>query len=212
VSHQNPSASRGKTAHDGSTPLGREDPVSAGPHARPHMSEPLPSKGSLVLQQLVERRSADLRCLSYRGFGGSGLMRRSCSLTNCRHRLCGFVPRLVSAVAEDCKIAEQVWGLVHKGQCKALDKGREGCKVLCMEPMQTTSTHRRETGRKEGLMASTFSTSTAVETEVREFAREFPTANVLRAVALCEAGTLTWAQVHEIFKDALAQGLTAVAS
>jgi hypothetical protein len=33
---------------------------------------------------------------------------------------------------------------------------------------------------------------------------------VRRAVALCEAGTLTWAQVEEIFRASLAQGLEAV--
>jgi hypothetical protein len=81
--------------------------------------------------------------------------------------------------------------------------------VLLMERMQTTTTHRRETGRKEGLMTSTASST---ESQVREFAREFPTPNVQRAVALCEAGTLTWAQVHEIFKRSLAQGLSSVAS
>jgi hypothetical protein len=80
-----------------------------------------------------------------------------------------------------------------------------------MEPMQSpTTTHRRETGRKEGLMASTTFTSTTVETECREFAREFPTPNVLRAIALCEAGTLRWEQIAEIFRASLATGLTEV--
>jgi hypothetical protein len=69
----------------------------------------------------------------------------------------------------------------------------------------TDTTNRSNAPRKEGLMASTF------ETEVREMAREFPTPNVRRAVALCEAGTLTWAQVHEILRVALAEGLAAVA-
>jgi hypothetical protein len=83
----------------------------------------------------------------------------------------------------------------------------------------STTTNRRETGtngaesaRKEGLMASTATVSTTIETEVREFAREFPTPSVQRAVALCEAGTLTWAQVHEIFRGSLAKGLSAVAT
>jgi hypothetical protein len=78
--------------------------------------------------------------------------------------------------------------------------------LLFMET--TTTTQRRETGRKEGLMAST---TTSIESEVREFAREFPTPNVQRAVALCEAGTLTWAQVHEIFRGSLAKGLAEAA-
>lgn len=54
-------------------------------------------------------------------------------------------------------------------------------------------------------MASTF------ETQVREFAAEFATPNVLLAVALCEDGTLTWEQVYEIFKASLAEGMEAVA-
>lgn len=45
---------------------------------------------------------------------------------------------------------------------------------------------------------------------VREFAAQFPTANVKRAVALCEAGTLGWAQVAEIFRSSLVEGLEAV--
>lgn len=55
-------------------------------------------------------------------------------------------------------------------------------------------------------MASTF------EPEVREFAREFPTPNVQRAVALCESGRLSWVQVHELFRRSLAAGLAEVAS
>lgn len=48
------------------------------------------------------------------------------------------------------------------------------------------------------------------ESQVREFASEFPTPNVRRAVALCEAGTLTWQQVAKIFAASLATGLEAV--
>jgi hypothetical protein len=66
-------------------------------------------------------------------------------------------------------------------------------------------------GRKERLMASISSSITTLEAEVREFAREFPTPNVQRAVALCESGQLPWAKVHELFKASLAQGLAAVA-
>lgn len=54
-------------------------------------------------------------------------------------------------------------------------------------------------------MASTF------ETEAREMAREFPTPNVRRAIALAEAGTLTWEQIHEVLRQALAAGVAAVA-
>lgn len=53
--------------------------------------------------------------------------------------------------------------------------------------------------------------ASTLETEVREFAREFPTPNVLRAVALCESGRLDWAQVAELFRTSLAKGLEAVA-
>ena len=52
---------------------------------------------------------------------------------------------------------------------------------------------------------------TSTESEVREFAREFPTPNVLRAVALCEAGTLPWEKVAELFRASLAKGLAEVA-
>lgn len=50
----------------------------------------------------------------------------------------------------------------------------------------------------------------ASETQVRAFAREFPTPNVKRAIALCEAGTLTWDQVYGIFADSLKKGLAEV--
>jgi len=53
--------------------------------------------------------------------------------------------------------------------------------------------------------------ATSSESLVREFAAEFPTPNVKRAIALCEAGTLTWAEVAEIFRSSLAKGLEAVA-
>jgi hypothetical protein len=53
-------------------------------------------------------------------------------------------------------------------------------------------------------------TSFSAQQNVRDFAAQFPTSNVRRAVALCEAGTLTWAQVEEIFRASLAQGLEAV--
>jgi hypothetical protein len=74
-----------------------------------------------------------------------------------------------------------------------------------MEFMQTTTTHRGESLRKEGLMTSS-------QSEVRSFADEFPTPNVLRAVELCEAGTLTWDEVAELFRRSLATGLAEVAA
>jgi hypothetical protein len=51
----------------------------------------------------------------------------------------------------------------------------------------------------------------ASESLCREFAREFNTPNTRRAIALCEAGTLTWDEVAEIFRASLAEGLDAVA-
>lgn len=54
-------------------------------------------------------------------------------------------------------------------------------------------------------MASTF------EQDCRAFAAEFPTPNVQRAIALCEAGTLQWEQVAGLFRDSLAKGLATVA-
>lgn len=51
----------------------------------------------------------------------------------------------------------------------------------------------------------------ASEKQVREFAREFPTPNVKRAIALCEEGTLTWVQVEAIFASSLRKGLAEVA-
>lgn len=48
------------------------------------------------------------------------------------------------------------------------------------------------------------------EAEAREVAREFPTPNVRRAIALAEAGQLTWRQVHDLLREALAEGLAAV--
>jgi hypothetical protein len=47
----------------------------------------------------------------------------------------------------------------------------------------------------------------STQSEVRSFAREFPTPNVLRAVELCEAGTLNWADVAALFGRSLTQGL-----
>ena len=48
------------------------------------------------------------------------------------------------------------------------------------------------------------------EAEVRAFATEYPTSNVQRAVALCEAGRLDWADVHEMFRRSLGRALDSV--
>lgn len=50
------------------------------------------------------------------------------------------------------------------------------------------------------------------ESQVREFAAEFNTPNVRRAVALCESGRLTWEQVYGLLRDSLATGMKAVAA
>lgn len=51
----------------------------------------------------------------------------------------------------------------------------------------------------------------ASESICREFAREFNTPNVKRAIALCEAGTLRWSDVEAIFASSLKAGLEEVA-
>lgn len=50
------------------------------------------------------------------------------------------------------------------------------------------------------------------ESDCRAFAVQFDTPNVRQAIALCEAGTLTWAQVAEILRASLAEGLATVAA
>jgi hypothetical protein len=76
-----------------------------------------------------------------------------------------------------------------------------------MERM-TTTTYAAEAAERGTLMGS----STIIQSEVREFAREFPTPNVQRALALCENGTLEWEQVHDLFKRSLVKGLAATAA
>lgn len=53
-------------------------------------------------------------------------------------------------------------------------------------------------------MAATI-TITEAEAQVREFAAEFPTENVLRGIALCESGRISWFQLYEIAKGAIAK-------
>jgi hypothetical protein len=48
---------------------------------------------------------------------------------------------------------------------------------------------------------------TAAEADARAFAAEFPTPNTLRAIALCEAGILSWSEVAALFARSLAAGL-----
>ena len=78
-----------------------------------------------------------------------------------------------------------------------LDKPRSSVYIVDMEFRTTPTT-------KEALVF------TSTEQDVRDFAAQFPTPNVTRALALCEDGTLGWAQVAEIFRSSLAEGLEAV--
>ncbi len=45
------------------------------------------------------------------------------------------------------------------------------------------------------------------EADVRAFADEFPSPNVLAAVAYCESGRLTWAQVYDLFHTSLLKAM-----
>lgn len=74
-----------------------------------------------------------------------------------------------------------------------------------MTAMTSNSTYAPTGAERTVLMTSTF------ESDARAFAAEFPTPNALRAIALAEAGTLTWEQVAGVFRTALAQGLAEVA-
>lgn len=53
-------------------------------------------------------------------------------------------------------------------------------------------------------------TAFSAESICREFAAQFDTPNVRQAIALAEAGTLSWEQIEEIFRSSLAEGLEAV--
>lgn len=55
------------------------------------------------------------------------------------------------------------------------------------------------------------STTTQAEADVRDFARQFPTPNVQRALALCESGRLEWEAVAGLAREALAKALAVVA-
>lgn len=65
------------------------------------------------------------------------------------------------------------------------------------------------TGQEATMRTTTDRTATITnrEADCRAFAQIYPTPNVLRAVALAEAGTLTWAQVLRLFQEALEAGL-----
>ncbi len=52
---------------------------------------------------------------------------------------------------------------------------------------------------------------TEIRQQVAEFAATYPTPNVRHALRLAQAGTITWQQVYDLFKKALAAGLAEVA-
>jgi len=47
-----------------------------------------------------------------------------------------------------------------------------------------------------------------VEAVVRDFAAQYPTPNVQRMIALCEAGTISWWDAHRLATNALAAAVT----
>jgi hypothetical protein len=49
-----------------------------------------------------------------------------------------------------------------------------------------------------------------IETDCREFARQYPLPNVLAAIGHAEAGRITWADAYALFVRALTAGLEAV--
>ena len=50
----------------------------------------------------------------------------------------------------------------------------------------------------------------SVQAEAYAFADQFPTPNVLAAIAHAEAGNVTWVQVRDLFARSLASGLATV--
>jgi hypothetical protein len=54
--------------------------------------------------------------------------------------------------------------------------------------------------------------TTAAERDVRDFARQFPTPAVLRGLALCESGRITWEQMADLAARTLASALKEVSA
>lgn len=54
-------------------------------------------------------------------------------------------------------------------------------------------------------------TPSLAETEAREFAAQFPTANVLRGIELAEAGRVGWGPLRDLFARSLGDAVQAVA-
>lgn len=78
--------------------------------------------------------------------------------------------------------------------------------MLFMERMTTTnSPQAADAAERKVAMTST------TESQVREFAREFDTPSVRQLITLCEAGRVSWDDAERIAKQALAEGMAAVA-
>lgn len=78
-----------------------------------------------------------------------------------------------------------------------------------MQRTTDTTNYGGTTARKG---STTMCSKYQAEVEARDFAREFPTPNVKRAIALCESGKLDWITVHELFRQSLTTGLKEVRS
>lgn len=68
----------------------------------------------------------------------------------------------------------------------------------------TTSPQAASAAERSAIMAST------IESQCREFAAQFPTPNVQRAIALCESGRISWEDAYGVFTASLSDGLKAV--
>lgn len=53
----------------------------------------------------------------------------------------------------------------------------------------------------------TATTIATAETECRDFSAQFPTPNVLAAIAYCETGRLGWSEVRDLFARSLGTAL-----
>lgn len=63
------------------------------------------------------------------------------------------------------------------------------------------------------MTTSTFTlTAAQIEADVRAFAAEFPTPNVLRAIRFAETGQVSWTDLYDIARDALAKANAEVSS
>lgn len=52
-------------------------------------------------------------------------------------------------------------------------------------------------------------TAAEIETTVRDFAKQFPTANTARMISLCESGAITWDQAYGLAHQSLTAAMSA---